>query len=91
MDPLEDIVQRMVDAEESEENIAMVIKEYNSGYAKKQSPTETDAAVEEVESVSDSPSDSLDTESILEKERKDELVFYKEDEEVTSTGVVGVY
>ena len=91
MDPLEDIVQRMVDAEESEENIAMVIKEYNSGYAKKQSPTETDAAVEEVESVSDSPSDSSDTKSILEKERKDELVFFEEDEEVTSTGVVGVY
>ena len=91
MDPLKDIVQRMVDAGEPEENIAMVIKEYNSGYSAKQSPTETDTAVEEVESVSDSPSDSSDTKSILEKERKDELVFFEEDEEVTSTGVVGVY
>ena len=45
----------------------------------KQSPTETDTAVEEVESVSDSPSKSSDTKSILEKERKDELVFFKED------------
>ena len=77
MDPLKDIVQRMVDAGEPEENIAMVIKEYNSGYSAKQSPTETDAAVEEVESVSDTPSKSSDTKSILEKERKDELVFLK--------------
>ena len=53
MDPLKDIVQRMVDAGEPEENIAMVIEEYNSGYSAKQSPTETDTAVEEVESVSD--------------------------------------
>tara|TARA_R110002060_G_scaffold74886_1_gene84344 strand:- start:57 stop:6794 length:6738 start_codon:yes stop_codon:yes gene_type:complete len=86
MDPLKDIVQRMVDAGEPEENIAMVIEEYNSGYSAKQSPTETDTAVEEVESVSDSPSKSSDTKSILEKERKDELVFFKEDEEA-----VGIY
>ena len=72
MDPLKDIVQRMIDAGETEENIALVIKQYNLDEPKinkqessKQSPTETDTAVEEVEIVSDSPSKSSDTKSIL--------------------------
>ena len=71
MDPLKDIVQRMIDAGETEENIALVIKQYNLDEPKinkqessKQSPTETDTAVEEVEIVSDSPSKSSDTESV---------------------------
>jgi len=64
MEEIEEIIQKMLDAGESEENIAMVIQEYESQNSAKQSPTETDTAVEEVESVSDSPSKSSDTESV---------------------------
>jgi len=61
MEELEAIVQRMMDAGEPEENIKMVIEEFTADRTAKTTPTETDTAVEEVESVSDAPSESSDT------------------------------
>ena len=56
MEDLQNIVQRMIDAGESEENIALVIQEFNS--PGKTTPTTPDAVVEET-AASDQPSMEL--------------------------------
>ena len=58
MEDLQSIVQRMINAGESEENIALVIKEFNK--PGKTTPTTPDAVVEET-AASDQPSMELDS------------------------------
>ena len=64
MEELEVIVQRMMDAGEPEDNIRMVIEEFNKGQEVKTSTTTPDAVVEGVEIASPAPSKSLDTSSV---------------------------
>jgi hypothetical protein len=62
MNELEQIVQRMIDAGESEETIALVIEEYNSDSKTeegKTTPTDQDMSVDATE-VSDTESPSED-------------------------------
>ena len=63
MNELEQIVQRMIDAGESEEAIALVIEEYNSDSKTeegKTTPTDQDMSVDvtEVSEVTESPSEN---------------------------------
>jgi hypothetical protein len=67
MEELEVIVQRMMDAGEPEDNIRMVIEEFNKGQEVKTSTTTPDAVVEGVEIASPAPSKSLDTSSVSQR------------------------
>jgi hypothetical protein len=81
MNELEQIVQRMIDAGESEETIALVIEEYNSDSKTeegKTTPTDQDMSVDATE-VSDTESPSEDGSLELEETKYKTPLTLKKD------------